>query len=355
MVKFPFYARLALTLFAVALIFLFMWIGKSLLVPLFFSFLVAILLHPLVRFFERKRFPRALAAVTALLIFMILLGGLLYFFSHQVVRLSRDLPSLQAKVMDKWEEIQDWISEKYHITNTQQVAYMNKSANGILNTAMNSVATTFVGIAETVILTIFFFIFTFFILQYRRLLMHFVLELFDQEHNEKVQEIIARIRSLINGYVVGLLIEMSVVAVLIFVSLMVIGVKYALLICIMAAVLNIIPYLGIYSCMALAMLITAATGSTGQVVAVAIVFLVTHFADANVILPHVVGGKVKMNPFITILAVLIGHLVWGIPGMFLFIPLTAILRLVSAEVTGMRPWAILMGEESKAESPKPKA
>ncbi len=351
MVRFPFYARLALTLFAIALIFLFMWIGKSLLVPLFFSFLVAMLLHPLVKFFEKKHFPRALAAIVALLIFMVLLGGLFYFFSHQVVRLSRDLPSLQAKVMDKWEEIQDWISDKYHITNTQQVAYMNKSANGILNTAMNSAATTFVGIAETLILTIFFFIFTFFILQYRRLLMRFVVELFDHEHNEKVQGIIARIRSLINGYVVGLLIEMSVIAVLIFVSLMVIGVKYALLISIMAAILNLIPYLGIYSCMALAMIITAATGTTGQVVAVGIVFLVTHFADANVILPHVVGGKVKMNPFITILAVLIGHLVWGIPGMFLFIPLTAILRLISEEVPGMKPWAILMGEES----PKPKA
>ncbi len=135
MVRFPFYARLALTLFAIALIFAFMWVGKSVLVPLFFSFLVAILLHPLVKFFEKKRFPRALAAVTALLIFMILLGGLFYFFSHQVVRLSRDLPSLQAKVTDKWEQIQDWISDKYHITNTQQVAYVNKSATGILNSA----------------------------------------------------------------------------------------------------------------------------------------------------------------------------------------------------------------------------
>jgi AI-2 transport protein TqsA len=347
MVRFPFYARLALTLFAIALIFLFMWMGKSLLVPLFFSFLVAILLHPAARFFEKRRFPRPLAAITTLLMFMILLGGLFYFFSHQVVRLSRDLPSLQARVMDKWEEIQDWISDKYHITNTQQVAYMNKSANGILNTAVNSVATTFVGIAETLLLTIFFFIFTFFILQYRRLLMHFVVELFDREHNDKVQEIISRIRSLINSYVLGLLLEMCVVAILIFVSLMIIGIKYALLISIIAAVLNIIPYLGIYSSMAIAIIITAATGSTGQIVAVAIVFLVTHFVDANVILPHVVGGKVKMNPFITILVVLIGHLVWGIPGMFLFIPLTAMLRLVSEEVPGMKPWAILMGEESQ--------
>jgi AI-2 transport protein TqsA len=344
MLKFPFYARLALTLFALALILLFMWLGKSLFVPLFFSFLVSILLHPVVRMLERRRFPKALASVVTLFIFMVLVLGLFYFFSHQVVRLSRDLPSLQAKVLEKWQDIQDWISDKYHITNTQQVAYMNKSATGILNTAMNSVATTFVGIAETLVLTIFFFIFTFFILQYRHILMRFVLELFDEEHNKMVNVVITRIRSLINSYVLGLLIEMSVVAIIIFTSLMIIGVKYALLISVMAAVLNIIPYLGIYCCMAIAMLITAATNTTGHVVAVGVIFLVTHFADANVILPHVVGGKMKINPFITILAVLVGHLVWGIPGMFLFIPLIAIIRLISEEVPGMKPWAILLGE-----------
>jgi len=347
MVKYPFYARLALSLFSVALILLFMWAGKSLLVPLFFSFLVAILLHPVVILFEKRRFPRALASGIALLIFLILFGGLFYFFSHQVVRLSRDLPSLQAKVMDKWQDIQNWISDKYHITNSQQVNYVNKSATGILNTAVNSAATTFVGIAETVILTIFFFIFTFFILNYRRLLMRFVVELFDHAHNEKVRDIINRVRTLINGYVLGLLIEMCIVGVLIFSSLKIIGVKYALLISVMTAVLNIIPYLGIYLCMALTMLITATTGSTGQVVAVGVVFLVTHFIDANVILPHVVGGKMKMNPFITILAVLVGRLVWGIPGMFLFVPLTAMIRVISEEVTGMKPWAVLIGEQKE--------
>jgi AI-2 transport protein TqsA len=346
-VKYPFYVRLALILFSVALILVFMWAGKTVLVPLFFSFLVAILLHPVVIFFEKRRFPRPLASGITLLIFIILFGGLFYFFSHQMVRLSRDLPSLQAKVIDKWQDIQNWISDKYHITNTQQVSYVNKSANGILNTAVNSAATTFVGIAETLILIIFFFIFTFFILNYRQLLMRFVLELFDHSHNEKVRDIVSRIRTLINGYVLGLLIEMCIVGVLIFASLKIIGVKSALLISIMTAVLNIIPYLGIYVCMGLTMLITATTGSTGQAVAVLVVFLVTHFLDANVILPHVVGGKMKMNPFITILAVLIGRLVWGIPGMFLFIPLTAMIRLISEEVTGMKPWAILIGEQKE--------
>lgn len=345
--KLPFYARLALTLFAIALIIAFMWAGKSLLVPLFFSFLVAILLHPLAKYFERHRFPRSLASVVSILLFLVVFGGLAYFFSHQMVRLTRDLPSVQEKISEKWQNIQNWISERYHITNNQQKNYVNKSASGILNTAVNSVATTFVGIAETIILIIFFFIFTFFMLNHRKLLLRFVVELFDHSHNDKVQGIISRVRTLINSYVQGLLIEMVVVGVIIFICLKVIGVKYALLFSIMTAILNIIPYLGIYFCMAVTMLVTATTGTTGEVVAVGIVFLVTHFADANLILPKVVGGKMKMNPFITILAVLIGRLIWGIPGMFLFIPLTAMLRLISQEVPGMNPWATLISEQKE--------
>jgi len=183
MMKFPFYARLALTLFAIALILLFMWIGKSVLVPLFFSFLASILLLPIVRYLEKRRLPRPLAAGITLFIFMVLFLGLFYFFTRQLIRLSRDLPSLQEKVLEKWQDVQDWVSDKYHITNTQQTSYLHKSGTGILNTAMNSVATTFIGIAETLILIIFFFIFTFFILQYRRLIMRFVVELFHESHN----------------------------------------------------------------------------------------------------------------------------------------------------------------------------
>src|SRR5450432_676154 len=145
MMKFPYYARVALTLFAIALILLFMWFGKSLLVPLFFSFLAAILLHPLVLFFEKRRLPRPVAAGISMLLFMVLFFGLFYFFSKQLIHLSRDLPSLQAKVLEKWQDVQDWISDKYHITNTQQILYLHKSGTGILNTAMNSVATTIIG------------------------------------------------------------------------------------------------------------------------------------------------------------------------------------------------------------------
>ncbi|MFI5124271.1 MAG: AI-2E family transporter [Chitinophagales bacterium] len=345
MMKLPFYARVALTLFGISLVLLFMWMGKSILIPLFFAFLVSILLHPVVLFLEKIRFPRAVASLVTVLIFLILIAGLFYFFSRQVIRLSKDLPALQAKVSDQLQHGQDWVYNKYHINSSDQTAYVKKSANGILGSAVNSAATTFVGIAETLVLTIFFFIFSFFILYYRRLLMQFLLALFDEAHNTRVSSIVMKVRSLINGYVLGLLMEMLVLVILIFSTLMILGIRYALLLSVMAAVLNIIPYFGIYLSLVFAMIVTMASNSGGAAITVGIVFLAAHFVDANVILPRIVGGQVKLNPFITLLAVLMGHLLWGIPGMFLFIPLTAMIRLISDELPGMEPWAILLGEE----------
>jgi predicted PurR-regulated permease PerM len=346
-VRLPFYARVALTLFAIALVLLFMWAGKSVLIPLFFAFLIAILLHPLVRFFERIRFPRALASLVALLLFLVLIAGLFYFFSKQLSRLTRDLPAIQHKLSDRIQDVQDWINDKYHINNSQQADYAGKTVNGMLNAAVNSAATTFVGIAETVVLTIFIFVFTFFILFQRRLFMRFALALFDEAHNKRVSVIVSKVRLLIYNYVLGLLMEMLVLMVLIFASLKIIGIRYALFLSVIAAILNIIPYFGIYISMALAVLVTVTYASGGGVLAVIIVFLAAHFVDANVILPRIVGGQVKMNPFLTLLAVLVGHLVWGIPGMFLFVPLMAMIRLISEEIPSMKPWAILIGEDKE--------
>jgi predicted PurR-regulated permease PerM len=346
-VRLPFYARVALTLFAIALVLLFMWAGKSVLIPLFFAFLIAILLHPLVRFFERIRFPRALASLVALLLFLVLIAGLFYFFSRQLSRLTRDLPAIQHKLSDRIQDVQDWINDKYHINNSQQADYAGKTVNGMLNAAVNSAATTFVGIAETVVLTIFIFVFTFFILFQRRLFMRFALALFDEAHNKRVSVIVSKVRLLIYNYVLGLLMEMLVLMVLIFASLKIIGIRYALFLSVIAAILNIIPYFGIYISMALAVLVTVTYASGGGVLAVIIVFLAAHFVDANVILPRIVGGQVKMNPFLTLLAVLAGHLVWGIPGMFLFVPLMAMIRLISEEIPSMKPWAILIGEDKE--------
>jgi AI-2 transport protein TqsA len=346
-VKLAFYARLALILHAVILILFIMYLGKTVFIPLFFAFLVAMLLYPVTSYLERHRFPRGIAAFLSVLIFIIIIGGLVWFFSAQVISFSKDIPRLQTRFTALLNDTQEWFSRKYHMDDAHQRSYINQSANGMISGLVNSIGTTFIGIVEFVILMIFFFIFTFFILVHRTLLVKFVRAFFTEDHNEKVNEVILKTRTVINNYLVGLMTEMLIMVVLNISILLVLGIKYALLLGVLAAVLNIIPYLGIYTSIAIGMLITLANGTGNQALSFGIALVAVHFVDANVILPRIVGGRVKMNPLITIIAVLIGRLVWGIPGMFLFIPLTAIIRIISARIEDMKPWAILIGEEKK--------
>ncbi|MGN6569407.1 MAG: AI-2E family transporter [Flavipsychrobacter sp.] len=348
-VKLPFIARLALTLLCVVLIIYLMYIGKTLLIPLFFALLISVLLFPLTRLLEKWHLPRALAAMLSILTFVIAVGALIYFFTLQIANFSNDLPRLQTRMTEILHSLQHWITRKYHVNSQEQMDYLNKSASGMLNTAANSIGNTFLGIAELVIWVIFVIIYTFFMLYHRRLLTRFVMALFRPQYRSEVTEVVYATRTVINSYVMGLLIEMTVLIILNCSVLAILGIQYAILLGVLAAVLNIIPYLGIYTSIVISMFITFANGTGRQAIEVGIVFLIIHFLDSNILMPRIVGGRVKMNPFITIVAVIMGEQLWGIPGMFLFIPLTAIIKIISERVDGLKPWAILIGEETKEE------
>ena len=93
---------------------------------------------------------------------------------------------------------------------------------------------------------------------------------------------------------------------------------------------------------------TAAESST--VIYVLITFVVTHLVDSNVLLPLVVGSKVRINALITVLGVVIGEMIWGIPGMFLSIPVIAVLKIIFDRVDSLKPWGIILGDEEKKQN-----
>jgi predicted PurR-regulated permease PerM len=349
-VRLPFYARLALSLLAIVLILFIMSVGKSIFIPLVFALLVSVLLYPLCSFMEQKwKLPRWLASIVSLLTFIAFIVGLVYFFTSQVVRFAHDLPKMKDRFDHILVDLQFWIQTHYGIDVHEQVAYINDSSGKIVETIANSVGNTFLGIATFVIWMIFVFIFTYFMLFHRRLLYRFATSLFKARYTGKVVEVVTETQGMINNYVVGLITEMVILAVLNTVVLGIMGIPYFLLIGVLAAVINIIPYLGIYTAMAIGMLITFAQASGTLAIQLAIAFIIIHFIDANVLLPRIVGKRVKMNPLITIITVLAGHLIWGIPGMFLFIPMVAIFKIISHRIKTLEPWCILIGTEDNEE------
>jgi predicted PurR-regulated permease PerM len=138
---------------------------------------------------------------------------------------------------------------------------------------------------------------------------------------------------------------MAIVAFLNCTLFFIIGVKYALLLGVIAAMLNLIPYLGIFSALVLSVLITFTTNTPTVVLELAIAMVCVHLVDSNILLPRVVGSKVRINALATILGVVVGSMLWGIPGMFLAVPIVAILKVIFDGVTSLEPWGILLGDD----------
>jgi len=352
-IKLPFYARLALILLALALVCSILKAASGIFIPLTFGLLIGILLFPLNKFFENKlRLGRTISPILCILLFVSALVGFVYFLAVQVIGFSGDFPRLRTRFVQMTDGVQHWLHYKLHINNAQQTEYLNRSMNEIMGSMAQSISNLFVSITGVLLLTIFVLIFTFFMLYYRKLLMKFALVLFSAEHQPKVQEVILETKRMIYSYVFGLVIEMAILSIVNCTMLLLMGVQYALLLGVTAAVLNIIPYLGIYTSIIICMLVTLANSTGNLALEAGFGLFIVHLLDSNILFPRIVGGRVKMNPFITILAVITGEFLWGIPGMFLFIPITGIIKLICERVEGMEAWGLLIGVEELEKKPR---
>jgi len=335
---------------------LFLIMGRTVFVPLVFALFFSILLYPLNKILERRmHLGRMLAALFTVLIFITCLSLFIYFFTNQIASFAADYPELKKRIVGMIGDLQQWFSKEFHVNVRQQTDYINKSTAGIIGTLANSVSDIFLSFASFSIWLVFMFFYIFFILFYRKLLLRFVLSLFQDHHGPKVYEVVTETRTMVYSYILGLLIEMVIVGTINCTIFSIMGIKYALFLGVLAAVFNIIPYIGIYSATVLVMLVTVANSTGSHALWAGFALLMVHFVDANIMMPRIVGARVKMNAFITIIAVILGNFTWGIAGMFLFIPITGILKIVSERVDGMQPWAILIGDDAKEEKVKKKA
>jgi putative permease len=347
-ISLPFVAKLALVLLSIIMLGYLAILGKSLLAPLFFSLLMAFLLLPFANFLERKlKFGRSIATITAVILMIAVLYGIIYFLWAQLGELWADWPLLVKQVTQAFEDTQIWVSKTFHINQYKQKSYLTDGLEKSIATSAAVIGTTVLTLSSSLLFLAFTLLFTFFILNYRRILFTFLSTVFAEEHKSKVVEIVSEIQNIIKKYVSGLFIQMVIVSLLMIITLSLFGVKYAILLGLIAGIFNIIPYLGISTALLISALITFATAGAAKALLVILVFVGIHAIDGNVLMPLVVGSKVKINALFAFIGIIVGEMIWGISGMFLCIPYLAMLKIIFERVDGLKPWGALLGEGHK--------
>jgi predicted PurR-regulated permease PerM len=350
----PFYTKLAMVLISlIALFYIAIW-GKTFLAPLMFALLFSVLLLPVANFIEKRfRFPRSMASLLSVLLLISSLVGLFYLVGSQISSLSDDWPQFKQQVLTSVSNLQQWISMKFHVRIKQQNNYVNNATSKLMETGSSMIGDALVSLSSLVLFLVFIMIDTFFLLYYRRLIVRFLVAVFKEENSVIVYDIIAQIQTRIRQYILGLLLEMVIVAAATCLALWILGVKYAILLGLLTGLFNIIPYIGIFTATLLSTLVTFATAGAAKLLLVIGTILGIHLIDSNVLLPVIVGSKVRVNALITVLAVIIGEAVWGIPGTFLALPVVAITKIIFDRIESLKPWGMLFGDERDEKHPEP--
>lgn len=344
-IKFPFYAKL--TIFIIGLIGLvaILYIGKSIIVPLVFAIIMAILLSPVVNFLVRKRINRIVAIFIALFLTFLVIAGFGVLLFSQASRFTDSWPVLVVKFTDIFNDAIIWASGYLDIDPQKIHIWITKTQSEIINTSTTAIGQTLVTIGTGVMIAFLLPLYVFLILYYRPILHDFIRRLFKEGHQSQVSEVVSQIKNVIQRYLVGLIIETFIVAGMQITTLFVLGIEYAILLGIIGALLNLIPYIGGIVAVALPMIVALATkDSAWFAIYVLVIYYIIQLIDNNFIVPYIVASKVKINALFSIIVVFVGNAIWGIPGMFLSIPLLAIVKLIFDHIESMKPWGFLLGD-----------
>jgi predicted PurR-regulated permease PerM len=339
------FAKLVNPLLCVIIILALLYVGQEILKPLAFACLVALLLLSPCKFFERQGFPRGLAAMTSLLLALIVFLVVFYFISNSIASFREDLPLMMNNIDKSIHQLEAWIQKTFQMSRRDVKEIVENSTDKVLPSTSAIVNTTVNTVTSVLFIGILIFITTFLLLLYRRLIVLFFTTLFADEYTLRIHGMFGKTRVVIRSYIVGLVIEMIIIAIANCTVFFLLGLKYALLLGIIAAILNIIPYLGIFMACILTALITLTTDSPSTVVWVIISMIIIHMLDSNILMPKIMSSKVKLNALATIIGITTGTLLWGIPGTFMAVPILAIMKVIFEEIEAFQPLAILMGDD----------
>ncbi len=344
--KFPFYARLSFVLLSFCLILFIVYIGQHILIPILLSFLFAVLLRPVVVLFNKKfMLPHVIAVVLTVILSLAIVIGIITFVSWEVGDIAQDWDKIKQNFSVHSHNIQKWVKQTFNISYSEQNKYIQEAKQESINgkALMESTLLSFTDMLFNFVLIPFY---TFLILLYRNLFIIFLAKLVNEKNHQKLQLVMLQVKGAVQSFLVGLMIEMGIVSSLTCIGLMVVGIEYAVLLGVITGILNLIPYIGILVAAVLSIFATL-TSSTDVsiVIGVISVNIIVQIIDNNILVPMIVSSKVKINAFVSIVAIVIGGAIAGIAGMFLAIPIVAILKVVFDHIETLEPIGFVMGDD----------
>lgn len=322
--------------------------AKEFLMPLSIGIVIATLFMPISNWFERKKISRGISSLLCLLILIAFLIGVSLLISMQVSLLANDFDLLKDSTIKTSERIQEKIFSQYGLSIGKQNQLVKTQVTTI-SSIIPYMASSITSALTNLILTL---VYVFCFLYYRSHLKQFILKLASSQNETKVEELLYKVTHVSQQYLFGLSKMILCLWIMYGIGFSIIGIKNAWFYAILCGLLEIVPFIGNITGTAITTLIAAVQGGSSlMLISIIITYGIVQFIQGWILEPFIVGAQVKINPLFTIIALIIGELLWGIPGIFLAIPLIAMFKVLCENIDQLKPLGFLISEiETKPNS-----
>jgi predicted PurR-regulated permease PerM len=338
----PYIVRIAAILVTVSLTVLALYYLKVVLVPLLFSIIFAVMIFPFCTRLEKWGFSKGFAAFISVFFFTAILSMLAYIIFIQLSIFTDHIPQISSRLNTIVNELRDFAAHKLAMKKSEVGNRIQAQITQLQNSSISAIS---MSTLSSFLINVFLVpLYVFFLIYYRHFFIEFFYKLFYSSEKILIDETILKMGLVIKGYLFGQLLDIIIIGGINATALYFIGVGYAIVLGFIIATLCIIPYLGMIVGSLIAVLVAFITTDTSwQPLTAFIVLWIIHIIDSNLLSPLIIGSRVSLNPLIAIFVLFLFGELWGLPGLFLALPLTAITKVIFDTVPGLKAYGFLLG------------
>lgn len=325
----------------VFLIILGLYFAKDFLIPLCIGGILATLFLPFCKWMQSKKTHKAVAVFFCFFLLLLIITVLISLLGWKISALFDDITLIKQKSIEVGNQLQKYVFDHLNITAEEQNTILKKeqpSYANIFQIILGSIAS----ITASLVLVLVYFAF---LLYYRHHIKNFLLKMTKPNAREEMELVIRNATKVSQQYLLGLSKMIVLLWIMYAIGFSIIGVENAIFFAILCGLLEIVPYVGNITGTVLTVLISAIHGANPTLIGgIIIVYMFVQLIQGWLLEPLILGPQVKINPLFTIIVLVIGQLLWGIPGIILAIPLTAILKIICDHIESLQPYGFLIGE-----------
>jgi predicted PurR-regulated permease PerM len=331
---------------------LILYYGKVFFTPLLFGLLIAMIMFPACKKMEQKGISRTFSIGISLLFITLLIAAIIWLLEVQISIFLDKLPLLSERLTGTSKVAMLWLETTFGITTDDQYVFFKKFIENPENNLAKIITNIFSATISTFVLLLLTPIFSALFLYHRDTFIRFLESITKADYHEKLHLIVNESILSYLKFAKGTFYVYCIVGILNSIGLLLLGIENAIVYGLIAALMTIIPYIGVFISAAIPVSIAYLTkDSTWYPIGVVAIFTVVQYLEANVIYPKVVGAQLNLSTWATLCGIVVGTIIWGIAGMILITPLLAILKIVSDYIPEWKPLNLLL---NRAEGYVPK-